>query len=339
MKPDILSLIGDSHRQTMFRDEVWDQMNDDFNIVTAGNDVEAESLIETCSAVITGWGTTFVFTPARLQAAKNLRIIEHTAGSIKALFPEPEAREILKQRPLIVHNGVEGMAINVAEATIGLLIQTMRRWPELAKAMPADRRIGLATDSNSAPRNGQFLTGATVGLVGLSNVARKTIPLLQAFECRILAYDPYVSNEDAARLEVELVDLDDLFRKCDAVSLHAPALPATRHMIGATQLRLMRDGATLINTARGMILDHDALYDECRSRRINVALDVTDPEPLPANSPLHSLPNVFITPHVAAGGYAGLHRIGDRAFEAIKLALSGSPVPGAVRIERWESLA
>jgi phosphoglycerate dehydrogenase-like enzyme len=166
-----------------------------------------------------------------------------------------------------------------------------------------------------------------------------TLPLLKAFNCDILAYDPFVSRTEAKRLGVRLVELDELFSQCDAVSLHAPALPATFHMVGAAQLRLLRDGAALINTARGQLVDHDALYEECRTGRISAALDVTDPEPLPADSPLWGLDNVYILPHVAGLGHAGLFQIGDDAFNALNLALSGDRVPGAVSLERWECIA
>ncbi|MDR3707823.1 MAG: hydroxyacid dehydrogenase [Capsulimonadaceae bacterium] len=339
MKPTILSLLTDRHRKTVFRDEVWEQINAMYTVTCASSDQAAESALADASAVLTGWGTSFVFTPARLRSAKNLRIIAHTAGSVKPFFPDHDARELLLRREIIVFSGVEGMAANVAEAAVGLLILAMRRWPELSNAFPGDPRIGLVDDGDCIPRNGRFLRGATIGLVGLSTVARKIIPLLKAFDCRILAYDPFVSAQDASRLGVQLIELDELFRRCDAVSLHAPALPATRHMIGATQLRLLRDGATLVNTARGMLLDHDALYDECRTGRISVALDVTDPEPLPAGSPLLGLPNVYVLPHVAGLGHAGLFQIGDDAFEALNLALSGDLVPGAVPLQRWESIA
>ncbi|MEZ5343844.1 MAG: NAD(P)-dependent oxidoreductase [Acidimicrobiales bacterium] len=98
------------------------------------------------------------------------------------------------------------------------------------------------------------------------------------------------------------VELDELCATCDVVSLHAPPLPATHHMItGAAQLALLRDGATLINTGRGPLVDHDALIAELEAKRIYAVLDVTDPEPLPDASPLHHTP-VFLTPHLAGSG-------------------------------------
>ncbi len=336
MKPIVLSLLTEEHIPKVFHKEVWEKINDTYTVKSALEDQEAEAILIECSAVLTGWGTNFEFTPERLNNAKNLKIIAHTAGTIKMFFPNPESRTVLLSRGITVFAGLEGMARNVAEATIGLLILAMRRWPELSIGSHAIQNNVLAKDRSVIPRNDQFLTKATVGLVGLSTVARMTIPLLKAFDCRILAYDPFINAQKAGLLGVELVELNDLFRMSDAVSLHAPAVPSTRHMIGTEQLSLLRDGATLINTARGMIIDHYSLYEKCRTSRISVALDVTDPEPLPLDSPLLSLPNVYILPHIAGLGYAGLFQMGDQAFDAINSAMTGEKVSGAIPIERWD---
>ncbi|MGG2479179.1 NAD(P)-dependent oxidoreductase, partial [Rhizobium sp. BR5] len=104
----------------------------------------------------------------------------------------------------------------------------------------------------------------------------------------------------------------------DVISLHAPSLPQTRHMIGAEELARMKDGATLINTARGALVDEDALLAELKTGRIEAVIDVTDPEVPPPDSPLYSLPNVFLTPHIA--GATGLERarLGDMAIAEIE---------------------
>src|SRR5207237_4473374 len=126
--------------------------------------------------------------------------------------------------------------------------------------------------------------------------------LLRPFYLRIHLYDPYLGEAGARALGVALSPLEDLFAASDIVSLHAPTLAATRHMIGERQLRLLREGALLINTSRGSVLDHDALAREAASGRFQVVLDVTDPEPLPPDHPLRRLSNVWITPHVSGCG-------------------------------------
>ena len=138
---------------------------------------------------------------------------------------------------------------------------------------------------------------------------------------------------------MEQVELDALFERSDIVSLHAPSIPATRHMVGAQQLARLRDGTLLINTSRGSVLDHEALTREAGTGRFRVVLDVTEPEPLPADHPLRRLPNVFITPHTSGAGAYGYFRIGDMTLEALEACFAERPVSGAVDWSRYDLLA
>lgn len=340
MKPRVLQLCSPWQIATVFRPEDWAELCETCVVVDAASEADADSLLPSCDAVLTGWGTSFVFTTARVAAAARLRLIAHTAGSVKGHLPDAEARAEIRRRQVAVYSGSTAIARNVAESTVGYLILALRRWPELARAYPRFRKPGTTQPDDDPPRNGRYLTGATVGLVGLSSVARMTLPLLKPFDCKVLAYDPFVSAPEAEKLGVELTGLDDLFARSDAVSIHVPALPETRGMVGAKQLALLRDGAALVNTARGVSLDHEALIAECRSGRISVALDVTEPEPPPADSPLWELPNVFITPHTAAMGHAGLFRIGAGALAACRDVAAGqTPAVGVVPLERWDVIA
>jgi phosphoglycerate dehydrogenase-like enzyme len=333
----ILSQPPLSHIVTMFREESWDALRAEFDVYEneSGAAMTREETLKhlpDSEGILTGWGSPS-FTHAMLDAAPNLKIIAHTAGSVKELFSPEIVREVLIPRGITVFSGNNGIALNVAEATIGMMISASRRWPEHIAAF---RNKGPATET---PRNGQFLTGATVGLVSASKVARHVIRLLQAFDCRILLFDPYISPEAARGLGVELVKLDDLFRRSDIVSLHAPATPETENMIGASQLKKLQDGATLINTARGRILDHGALLEELKRGRIVAALDVTSPETLPSDSEFWVLPNVVLTPQLAGDGYAGYFRIGDTTRAALHDCFAGRPVAGAVPLEQWDILA
>jgi phosphoglycerate dehydrogenase-like enzyme len=215
------------------------------------------------------------------------------------------------------------------------MIMAPRRFVEQTTAI---RTSDAWRDPNLAP-NALYLRGATVGLVSASTVARELIPLLRPFDVRILVYDPYLSDRDAGRLDVERVELDALFERSDIVSLHAPSIPETRHMIGARQLARIRDGALLINSSRGSVLDHDALLKEAVTGRIRVVLDVTEPEPLPADHPLRPLPNVYLTPHMSGTGAYGYFKIGDMTLEALEACFAERPVLGAVDWSRYELLA
>jgi D-3-phosphoglycerate dehydrogenase len=141
------------------------------------------------------------------------------------------------------------------------------------------------------------LCDKTVGLVGYGAVGQLLAGYLQAFGCRVIAYDPYFHGDSSP---AKLVDLDALLRQSDVVSLHARLTAETRHLIGDAQLRLMKPGAILVNTARSGLLDEEALVAALAERRImGAALDVFDTEPLPPGHPLMKLDNVTITPHLA----------------------------------------
>jgi phosphoglycerate dehydrogenase-like enzyme len=126
------------------------------------------------------------------------------------------------------------------------------------------------------------------------------------------------------------VELDELCARSHVVTLHAPALPSTRHMIDAARLALLRDGATLVNTARGVLVDTDALTAELLTGRISAVLDHTDPERLPDESPLYTLPNVFMTPHIAGSVGNELARLGAAAVAEIERFAVGEPFRHAV---------
>ncbi len=151
------------------------------------------------------------------------------------------------------------------------------------------------------------------------------IELLRPFDLDVLLYDPYVGEEEAARLGVRLTTLDELCASSSVVSVHAPQLPETRHLIGAAQLAAMPAGATLINTARGSLVDEDALLPELTSGRLHGVLDVTDPDLPGASSPLYDLPNVLLTPHVAGSLGNELHRMADQALDELERFASGLP--------------
>jgi phosphoglycerate dehydrogenase-like enzyme len=167
--------------------------------------------------------------------------------------------------------------------------------------------------------------GKRIGLIGASHVGRALIDLLRPFRLEVLLTDPYLDDGAAAELGVQRVELHGLLSTSDVVSIHAPALPETRHLIGAPELARMADGATLINTSRGSLLDHDALAAELRAGRLHAVLDVTDPEPLPPDHELLRLPNAFVTPHLAGSQGTELTRMAELVLEEIRRFGAGQP--------------
>jgi phosphoglycerate dehydrogenase-like enzyme len=171
------------------------------------------------------------------------------------------------------------------------------------------------------------LHDATVGIIGASATGRYLIRLLGPFgpEVRILVYDPYLGEEQAQELGVRKVELEELLRASDVVSLHAPLTEESRGMIGARELGLMKDGAVLVNTARGGLVDHDALYDEAAGGRIGACLDVYFGEGCDdaASSRFRGLPNVLITPGIAGPTSQVLRQMGTAVVQDIETFFRG----------------
>jgi phosphoglycerate dehydrogenase-like enzyme len=254
--------------------------------------------------LITGWGCPRL-DAAALDAVPKLRAVLHAAGSVKG-FTTAE----VWRRGIVVSSAAAANALPVAEYTLAMILLT-------GKDVFAFRRLlrtrGDFPYGDVIPGIGNH--GRRVGVVGASRVGRRLIELLRPYDLAVTLTDPYVDAAEAARLGVPLLPLDELLRTSDVVTLHAPATPETRHLIGARELALMPTGAVLVNTARGTLVDHDALAEELRTGRLAAVLDVTDPEPLPADSPLFDLPNAFITPHLAGSQGNEVSRLGRTVVE------------------------
>ncbi|GAA3111580.1 hydroxyacid dehydrogenase [Kribbella aluminosa] len=267
--------------------------------------------------LLTGWGCPRIG-PEVLDAAPKLQAILHAAGSVKAIV-DPAAFD----RGIQVSSAATANAQPVAEFTVAAIVMAGKRAFRLAAQYRLERRKG---DAHGMPGN----YGATVGLLGASRIAKMVAERLRAFDLHVLISDPYLTAAEAADLGAELVDNDALFRRSDILSVHAPLLPETEGLVDARLLGLLRDGAALINTARGKIVDSGALLRECAAGRIDAILDVTDPEPLPPDSPLLDLPNVFVTPHVAGAVGNEIARLGELAVGELERLTTGQPLQHAI---------
>jgi len=295
---------------------------------------EVAEKIKGFDALITGWGTP-PLTEAVFENADRLKIIAHSAGSVKYMLSKNVVQRYIVPRGICVCNAPKAIAYNVAETTLGLLIMTSHR---LIDHVINVREKMLWHDPN-IPRKVKTLNGSTIGIIGASTVGREVIRLLKPFDVKILVYDPYLSDAEAKQLNIEKTSLEDLFRRSDFVSVHAPMTKETYHMINERHLKLLRDEAVLVNTSRGKIIDQEALIKECMSKKILVALDVTDPEPLPPDSPLRKLKNVIITPHIAGFGSYGAQKIGEMTLKALEDFFAGRKVENAINFEKYDILA
>lgn len=337
-KPRILYIPTASHTDKVFKDEVFQRMLERFDVKVNGTGVnytteQVAEEIQGFDGLVTGWGTPRL-DESVFENGDKLRIIAHSAGSVKGSL-RGVVDKYITPRNICVFSANGAIAYNVAEATIGLLILACRRFMDHALAI---REKGVWKDRD-IPANGKYLTGSTVGIVSASKVGRDVIELLKPFKVEILVHDPYLSEWEAGRLGVEKTELNDLFARSDFVSLHAPSISETDKMVGEKQLKTLRDGAVLVNTSRGSVIDHDALLAELQTGRIMAALDVTTPEPLPPDSPFRKLTNVIITPHISGAGFYGYYMIGTTTLQALEDFFSGKPVQGAVDFSRYSALA
>jgi len=283
--------------------------------ITTFDDPAARAALQHAEVMITGWDAPRI-DGTIIDQAPRLRAIVHSAGTVKTFLSDD-----VFSRGVRVTSSAAMNAIPVAEFTVASLVFGLKRANRFA-AQLASSHTPRRTDG--LPPIG--MNGVTIGLVGASRVGREVIRLLRGFDVRILVSDPYLSEDEADRLGVASVALDDLCRRSDAVSLHAPSNESTHGMIDAPRLALMRDGAVIVNTARGTLIDTAALTAELVAGRLDAYLDVTDPEPLPADSPLYRLPNVTLTPHIAGALGNEVHRLGDLAVDEVLRVLEDRPL-------------
>ncbi|MFF1252762.1 hydroxyacid dehydrogenase [Pseudarthrobacter sp. NPDC058329] len=256
-----------------------------------------------------------------LDRMPRLKAVIYTAGSVKEF-----ASDELFNRGITVTSGADTNALPVAEYTLAMILLSGKRVLELARRY-VDSRQYRPFEVEPA-RWGNH--GLKVGVIGASRIGRRVIELLTPFDIDVVFYDPFVQH---GILDARPASLKHLLETCDVVTLHAPEVPETFHMIDKDALSLMRDGATLINTARGSLVDTAALTAELESGRLHAVIDVTDPDPLPEESPLFDAPNLVLTPHVAGSQGNELHRLGEAAYREVTRFIAGRPLLNQVKAE------
>ncbi len=291
--------------------------------LTRFDDERGSSLLARAEILLTSWGSPPIDAEV-LERAPALRAVVHSAGTVKSHI-DPRVFE----RGVRVVSAAAANAVPVAEYSLAVILMAHKRLFR-AQRLYAEARSGRLW-SQELPGLGNL--GKTVGVVGASRVGRALLGLLAPFDFDVLVCDPYLKPGEAESLGAERVELDELLERSDTVTLHAPSLPETRHMIDAAALARMREGAVLVNTARGALVDHAALEAELVSGRLDAVIDTTDPEVLPPDSPLYDLPNVFLTPHVAGALGLETQRMADLALDEIERLLGGEPLLHEVRLE------
>jgi phosphoglycerate dehydrogenase-like enzyme len=278
--------------------------------------------------LVTSWGCPPI--DARtIDRMPRLQLIAHLAGSVKGFLDD-----VVWRRGILVTNAVAANAVPVAEYTLAAILFANKRIFQLHRFY-AEHRENRAPWTREAPEVGNYRKT----IVGASHVGRLVMQHLRRFDFRILLYDPYVTHMTCRELGASKVSLPELLAASDVVSLHVPLLPETRRMIGARELALMKDHATLINTSRGALVDQDALITALGRGRLFAVLDTTEPDVLPADSPLYVLPNAFLTPHIAGSLGREAERLADYLVLEVERFARGAALKHRVRREHLPRLA
>lgn len=303
-------LSPEAHQQLLALGEVrWN--NDGRN----WNGSELAERLGGVEGLLTGWGITQL-DESVLAGADALRIIGHSAGSVKG-FLTPAVFD----RGIIVTHAASRIADSVAEFALTMALVGLKR-PDL---FSTQMHAGMAWEQNSnVPLH--EIAGRKVGILGCGYVGQRSARLFKAVGADVFVYDPYLSRERAQEMGVTKVELENLLKICQIISVHLPSTAETRQLLSAEKLALIQDGAVFINSARAWVLDESALIAELTAGRFWAALDVFEQEPLPLDHPLRQLSNVLLTPHIAGRteeSYANL--LGTVIQEFARFA-SGQPL-------------
>jgi phosphoglycerate dehydrogenase-like enzyme len=288
--------------------DVWPGVLDEFDSPAA------RQVLADTEVLVTGWGCP-PLTAGIVARAPRLRAVVHAAGSVRG-----HVTDAVWDAGIRVTSAAAANAVPVAEYTLAMVLLAGKR---VLAAAEAYRRIRTRAATAVSDAGGNY--GPTVGILSASLVGRRVAELLRPHDLRVLLHDPYVPAEEIRALGAEPVDLVELFARSDVLTVHTPLLEETRGLVDAQLLGLLHDGATVVNTARGAVVDPTALTAELVSGRLHAVLDVTEPEPLPPDHLLWDCPNVLLTPHVAGSAGNELRRLTAMAAQEVERFATGRP--------------
>lgn len=295
--------------------------------MTSAEALTRPDLLAEVEVIFSGWGAPKM-DAAFLEMAPKLSAVFYGAGTIR-YFTSDE----FWARKITVTSAYAMNAVPVAEYTLATILLSLKNfWKQAFQS----KALGRFPDR--APCAGAY--GSKVGLISLGMIGRLVRERLRPFDLQVLAYDPFVTPEQATVLGIEMVSLDEIFRQCDVVSLHTPWLKETEGMIEGRHFELMKPHATFLNTARGAVVKENEMIEVLTRRGDLIALlDVTHPEPAAKDSPLWTLPNVILTPHIAGSQDRECRRMGRLMIDEFDRWNSGENLKWAVSKEKAALLA
>ena len=290
-----------------------------------GPGTEAEPLrgIEAANGIIAGGVR---YTAETMDRAPNLKVIARTGIGVDTVDIAAATA-----RGVAVVNTPDAPSVPTAEQTMMLLLAVAKHLKQ------SELRLRGGERNFHARHNALELAHKTLGLAGFGRIARLVAKMAQGFAMEVITFDPYVPAEVAEQVGVERVQsFDELLARADALSLHTPLLPETRHLMNAATFARMKRGSIFINAGRGGLVDEAALLEALKSGHLfGAGLDVTDPEPAELDNPLLHLENVVVTPHVASATPEGKMRMFVGALEQVVQVLQGERPPHLVNPEVW----
>jgi phosphoglycerate dehydrogenase-like enzyme len=288
---------------------------------------EAKHLLADAEVIFSGWGAPKM-DAAFLNLAPRLRAVFYGAGSVKGFVTDA-----FWDRNIRVTSAYAANAVPVSEYTLATVLLSLKQGWHYILSAKTNRKMPRRIKTPGAYHR-------TVGIVSLGMVGRLVAERLRTFDLRLIAYDPYMDKTAADGLGVTLVLLEEVFRQADVVSLHTPWLKQTEGMITGQHFASMKHGATFINTARGAVVRENELI-EVASRRpdLHFVLDVTHPEPPVEGSPLYSLPNVILTPHIAGSMDEECRRMGRYMVEELRRYVNGEDFRWGITREKAAVMA
>jgi phosphoglycerate dehydrogenase-like enzyme len=336
MKPRILVPIRSIFKDRFLTPEILERLQGigEVEVVVDSADLprsEYVDLYRNKDIVLTTWNTPDIDREV-LEAASDVKLISHCGGEVRP-FITPELFDL---RPdIVLCNVSKVMAQPVAEYVLCVTLAMMRSL--------FDFREWVKHDGNWWSYEKESwdvsLLHKKVGIIGLGQIARELIKLLEPFDVDLVIFSDYMTDEQAAEQGYKQESLESIFSTCDVISLNAASTPENRHKVNRSLLKLIKPGAVFVNSSRGMLVDEEALVDELRTGRFKAAIDVTFPEPPDADSPLRDMPNLLITPHIAGPTPDQWIWMMRAAVDNIETFLSSGQVSCRIDRERFSYMA
>lgn len=328
----IALLVNQYQQERVFDEKYYDRLrkSGELSIYDRENfedEAYVTEFVKGAEVIITSWSSPKLSKDI-LDACPDLKGVIHAAGTIKPLLTD----EFIEKK-IRITNSAAAIGEGVAETALGFAISACKGFYKLNE----DTHNGM-WGANIKTTVKDFYD-IKIGVISGGFVGRHMVKLLKNFHVDILMYDPILSKEEIAEIGATKVELSELMAEADVVTIHAPSIPATDNMINKDNLKLLKDGAILINTSRGSVINEPELIEELKTGRIFACIDVTNPEPPAPENELRALSNVVLTPHIAGTATNGLKRIALHACEEVERLLAGEKMRTEVNLDLISQLA